>query len=257
MTRIALTRAVSPLLPDCELTHVEREPIDVQLAREQHAAYEDCLRNLGCDVQRLPDAPDLPDSVFVEDTVVLVDELAIMTRPGALSRRPEIESMKEAVGPFRRVHTVEAPAVLDGGDVLRIGRRLYVGLSGRSNRAAIMQLREILDPYGYAVQAVPLRGCLHLKSAVTQVADDTVLMNPEWVSSQSFPDLKHIEVDPAESHAANALLIDDFVLFPAQYGRTAGRLEKNGIAVRTVDVSELGKAEGGVTCCSVIIGEQA
>jgi dimethylargininase len=188
--------------------------------------------------------------------VILLDELAIITRPGAQSRRPEIESMKEAVEPFRRVQTIEVPAVLDGGDVLRIGRRLYVGLSGRSNREAITQLRGILAPYGYTVEGVPLRGCLHLKSAVTQVAKDAVLMNPEWVSSQAFPDLRHIEVDPAEPHAANALLIADTVLFPAQYGRTAERLRQHGIAVRTVDVTELGKAEGGVTCCSVILEEQ-
>ncbi len=256
LMQIALTRGVSPLLNNCTLTHLAREPIDVELAREQHGAYEECLREFGYEVRRLPAAPHLPDSVFVEDTVVVLDELAVITRPGAPARRPETASMKEAVEPFRRLHAIEEPAVLDGGDVLRIGRRIYVGLSGRSDRAAIKQLREILEPYGYAVEGVSLRGCLHLKSAITQVADDVVLMNPEWVSSQAFPNLRHIEVDPAEPQAANALLVGDTVLFPAQYRRTAERLRQQGIAVRTVDVSELGKAEGGVTCCSVILEQQ-
>jgi dimethylargininase len=250
--QIAITREVSPSIGQCELTHLAREAIDVELAQAQHRQYEACLAALGCQIQRLPPEPELPDAVFVEDVAVVLDELAIMTRPGAASRRPETHSVGEALAPYRRLAYIQAPGSLDGGDVLRVGRTMWVGLSGRSNRAGMQQMHALLAPLGYRVRGVAVDGCLHLKSAVTQVARDTLLINPAWVDAGAFGPMNLIEVDPAEPFAANALLVGESVVYPAAYPATRRRLEERGIPVRLVDVSELGKAEGGVTCCSVI-----
>jgi dimethylargininase len=250
--RIAVTREVSPSIGRCELTHLARQAIDVDLARVQHRQYETCLAALGCRICRLPPEPELPDAVFVEDTAVVLDELAIITRPGADSRRPETRSVAQALALYRRLVYIQAPDTLDGGDVLRIGRTLWVGLSGRSKPAGIEQMRAWLAPLGYSVRGVPVDGCLHLKSAVTQVARDTLLINSAWVDAGAWGPMNLIEVDPSEPFAANALLVGETVVYPAAYPATRRRLEEQGIPVRLVDVSELGKAEGGVTCCSVI-----
>ena len=252
MTCIALTREVSLTLRDCELTHLAREPIDIGRARVQHAAYEDALRGLGCRVERLPARPDLPDAVFVEDTAVVVEELAVITRPGAASRRAETGSMAEALAAYRTVKTLDAPATLDGGDVLRMGRRLFVGQSRRSNEAGVASLRRALEPFGYTVTAVDFGGCLHLKSAVTEVAPGMLLVNPAWVAPGLFGAARVVEVDPQEPFAANGLPVAGSVVFPTAFPRTALRLEEAGLRVVTVDLSELAKAEGAVTCCCVL-----
>ena len=254
---IAITRQVSPAFGNCELTHLERVAIDVPLAEAQHHQYEACLAALGCEVHRLPAEPDLPDSVFVEDVAIVLDELAIITRPGADSRKPEAASIARALEPYRKLFHIQAPGTVDGGDVLRVGKTLFVGLSSRSNPSAIEQMRNALRPHGYTVKGVNVNGCLHLKSAVTQVAEDTLLINPNWVDARTFGegrwgDWRLIEVDKAEPYAANALLIGETVIYPANFSRTRQRLEAHGISVMTVDVSELAKAEGAVTCCSVI-----
>jgi dimethylargininase len=250
--RIALTRDLDSSLARCELSFVERAPIDVALARRQHAAYCLALVELDCRVVALPMAPGHPDGVFVEDTAVVVDELAVMTRPGAASRRAEVDSVAEVLAGYRTLRRIEAPGTLDGGDVMRIGRTLYVGRSARSNDAAIVQLQALLAPYGYMVHGVPTRGCLHLKSAVTCVADGTVLLQPAWVDRTAFPGLRVIEVDPAEEHAANALRIGEAIVYPDCFPRTRDRLDAAGVRVVAVDVSELQKAEGAVTCCSIV-----
>ena len=252
---VAITRAVSPQIGQCELTHLGRQAIDVEGAQAQHGQYEACLAGLGCELHRLPAEPDLPDSVFVEDTAVVLDQLAVITRPGAASRRPETESIAQALSPFRRLAFIRAPGTFDGGDLLRIGRVLYIGLSGRSNQAGIEQVRRLVEPFGYRVEGVPVAGCLHLKSAVTQVAEGALLINRDWVDGHAFgpdSDLKLIDVDAAEPYGANALLVGEAVVYPAAYPRTRRRLEAERIAVCAVDVSELAKAEGGVTCCSLI-----
>ncbi|MBI3412320.1 MAG: dimethylargininase [Planctomycetes bacterium] len=249
---IALTREVSPTLNSCELTHVHREPIDVDFARRQHRTYEHLLGRLGCEIVRLPAAPELPDAVFVEDTCLVLDELAIIANPGAISRRSETAAMAEALRSLRVLHYIQDPGTLDGGDVLRIGKRLFVGITTRSNLEGIEQLQAIVAPHGYTVAPVKVEGCLHLKSAVTQVGDDAVLMNAAWIDASVFKDFERIEVDPNESLGANALLVDRFVIYPWSFPRTLGRLEQKELALIPVDVSELAKAEGGVTCCSVI-----
>lgn len=250
---VAITRAVSRALERCELTHLPRRRIDLALARRQHAAYEQALREAGCEVRQLPEQPDQPDSVFVEDTAIVLDEVAVVTRPGAPSRRGEVESMAAALDGLREIVRIEPPGTLDGGDVLRLDRALYVGASTRSSADGIAQLGRLLAPFDYRVVAVPLRGCLHLKSAVTQVAPDRLLLNPEWVDGRCFPGWEPIAVDPAEPHAANALHIGDALIYPASCPRTADALRKMGIDVRSVEMSEMEKAEGAVTCCSVIV----
>jgi dimethylargininase len=254
---VAITREVSASIGRCELTHVPRAAIDVDVARAQHRRYEESLAALGCEVQRLPADPELPDSVFVEDTAVVLDKVAVITRPGAASRRPETQAVAEALKPYRRLSYIEAPGTVDGGDVLRVGRTLFVGISGRSNRAGVAQMRALLAPFGYAVREVPVSGCLHLKSAVTQVAEDALLVNRAWVDARPFEHLRLVDVDPAEPLGANALLVGGVVVYPAAYPRTRERLEARGIACRIVDVSELAKAEGAVTCCSLILSDGA
>jgi dimethylargininase len=248
----AITREVSPAIGSCELTHLQREPIDVPRARSQHHAYEEALAAAGCHVERLAAEPALPDSVFVEDAAVVTDELAVVTRPGAVSRRPETPSVARALAPFRRLAHIEGPATLDGGDVIRLGRRLFVGRSGRTNDAGVDALRSLVSPLGYSVQAVPVSGCLHLKSAATAVAPDTLLLNPAWVAPASFGAVSLVEVDPAEPFAGNALWVGGAVLFPTAFPRTRARLEQRGLHVVTVDLSELAKAEGALTCCSLV-----
>ena len=250
---VAITRKVSPAITRCELTHLRREPIDVALAARQHVEYEQCLAGLRCRVVSLPAAPELPDSVFIEDTAVVAAELAVVTRPGAASRRAETPAVARVLAEYRPVAAIQAPGTLDGGDVLRVGRRVFVGLSVRSNRNGIEQLRALLSPHGYEIEALPITGCLHLKSAVTQVAPDVLLLNPDWVEPAAFEGYGRIEVETSEPYAANALLIGNAVLYPTAFPRTGARLEGAGIRLVPVDVSELAKAEGAVTCCSLIL----
>ena len=250
---IAITRKVSSSLAGCELSFVPRSGIDVARANAQHRDYQRALAALGCEVRVLDALPDMPDAVFVEDVAVVVDELAVMTRPGAESRRGEGASIAEVLGQYRPLRAIEAPGTLDGGDVLRIGRTLYVGESARSNADGVAQLRAILAEYGYTVRGVPIHGCLHLKSAVTALDDETVLLQPAWIDRAAFAAYRIIEVDPAEEHAANVLRIGATVVMPACFPRTRQRLQDAGIDVVTVDVSELQKAEGAVTCCSLVL----
>lgn len=249
---IALVREVSPAIDRCELTHLVREPLDPIRATEEHHRYTGTLAALGCAVQWVPAAPALPDAVFVEDTAVVLNEVAVLARPGAASRRPETESMANALARFRRLVAIEEPGTLEGGDVLRVGRVLYVGRSTRTNADGVAQLARHLSPYGYEVRSVETSGCLHLKTAVTEVADGTVVVNLNWVDRHTFADLTLIEVDPSEPWAANALRIGGSVVHGAAWERTRERLEQRGIRTVPVDVSELAKAEAGVTCCSVI-----
>jgi dimethylargininase len=249
---IALIRDVSPSLQRCELTHLPRQPIDVALARRQHQQYETCLADLGCTIHRLPTEPEWPDAVFVEDTAIVLDELAIIARPGAESRRSETIAVAETLRAFRSLVYIEPPATLDGGDVLRLGQTVCVGLSSRSNQAGFEQVRRVLTPYGYVVNAVEVSGCLHLKSAVTSVGENTLLVNRAWVDAGAFGDVALIDVDPSEPFGGNALLVSETVIYPSGYPRTQRRLQEHSVTVQTVDVSELGKAEGGVTCCSLI-----
>jgi dimethylargininase len=238
---------------ECELTHVARRAIDITRARVQHAAYEHALNQLGCVVESVAAAMDMPDSVFIEDTAAVFDELAIIVRPGAPARQRETDAVAAALARYRRLASIYAPAALDGGDVLRVGRDVYVGVSGRTNGDGVRQLAGLLKPYGYRVIGVETHGCLHLKSAVTCASDDLLVLNPEWVDARQFAGLKWVAVAPGEPFAANVLYVDDVVLCAASHSRTRSRLESCGLQVRSVDVSELAKAEGALTCCSLLV----
>ena len=254
--RIAVTREVSPALVQCELTHQPRVAIDIELARTQHAKYEQCLIAAGCTVERLQTTADLADSVFVEDIAVVFAELAIMTHPGAESRRRETAVVADALKKYRALQRIEPPATLDGGDVLVMGQRVFVGHSRRTNLQGIDQLRRILAPCGYTVESVPVEGCLHLKSAVTAVSEDTVLINRDWVPVDAFSDLMLLDVDREEPWGANALRIDGDIIYPTAWPKTLARLLARGFRVQPVDVGELAKAEGGVTCCSLVFATE-
>ncbi|MBI4520816.1 MAG: dimethylargininase [Gemmatimonadetes bacterium] len=250
---LAITREISPAIAQCELTHLRRVPIDLARARAQHLGYEQALAGAGCAVERLGTASDLPDSVFVEDIAVVVDECAVIMRPGAASRRREAPLVAEALGRHRRLVFILPPATIDGGDVLVVGRRVFVGRSARTSEEGAEQLRAALGPAGYDVRAVPVRGCLHLKSAVTAVSADTLLINRAWVPADPFADFRLLDVDPTEPYGANAVLVDGTVIYPAAFPHTRARLEADGLQVRPVEMDELAKAEGAATCCSLIL----
>jgi dimethylargininase len=251
---VAITRRVSPSFDACELTHLARVPIDLARARAQHRAYERALIAAGGMILQLDTTAEIPDSVFVEDTAIVFPELAIVTRPGAAARRAETPAIAHALAAFRPVRTIEAPGTIDGGDVLVAGQRVFIGVSTRTNDAATAQMRAMLTPLGYTVCNLEVRGCLHLKSAITALDDSTLLVNPSWVDTEAFDGLALVEVDGAESSAANALRLPDRIIFAAAFPRTAAAIERRGLRVERLEVDELAKAEGAVTCCSVIVG---
>jgi len=255
---LALTRAVPPSIDRCELTHLEREPIDYARAVREHAAYEDALRQAGCRVERLPDLPDDPDSVFVEDTAIVFDRVAVVARPGAASRREEVASAVRALERHRPLAHIQPPATLDGGDVLVTPGRVFVGISGRTNADGARQLATVLAPHGIDVVPVTVTGCLHLKSAVTAIPPEggshspALLVNSAWIDPAHFAGFDLVEVDPSEPHAANVLAVGGRVICAEAHTKTRRRLDARGIATVAVPAGELAKAEGGVTCCSII-----
>ena len=249
---IALTREPARSLDACELTYREREPIDAGVAAEQHRAYREALSACGAEVITLPPIDELPDSVFVEDTAIVLDELAVLTRPGVESRRAEVEIIEPAVARLRPVARVEPPATLEGGDVMRAGRKLYVGLSPRTNAAGVAALTALCAPHGYEVVPVVLRDCLHLKTGCSALDDETILFNPDWIDAVSFGGLRVVAVDDDEPWAANVLRVGHTLCVGAAFPRTARKLVARGYGVRAVDCSEFAKAEGALTCMSLL-----
>ena len=251
---LAFVREVSPRLAHCELTHLAREAIDVERAARQHQEYTHALQTLGCSLEWLPSLPQHPDGVFVEDTAVVLPEIAVVTRSGAASRRGETPTVAEALRQHARVSAIAEPGCLDGGDVLHVGRTLHVGVSGRTSEAGIDQLARLLSPHGYRLEKTALAGCLHLKSACSFIPPDVLLVNPDWVDPATFGTLRVIEVDEREPHSANTLTIGGTTLVSAAYPHTRRRLEAAGVSTQAIDVSELHKAEGGLTCMTLLLG---
>jgi dimethylargininase len=256
---VAFTRGVSPRLVDCELTHLGRQRISHDLAAAQHAAYEQAIANAGFDLVRLPDLPTHADSVFVEDTAILLGEHAIITRPGADSRRAEAESTAASLADRFTVHRITRGRI-DGGDVLRIGRTIYVGQSTRTDCAGAVALANIAARLGYEVVPVPIEGCLHLKTGATYLGHDetgreVVLLNREWVDPSTFGALEIVTSADREPFAANALRVGERLIVATNYPETTERLRASGFDVEEVDVSELEKAEAGLTCMSLIAEE--
>ena len=252
----AFTRAVSPRLAECALTHLQRVPIDADAAARQHSAYEDALHEAGLEVVRLPNLPEHPDGVFVEDTALLLDGHAVILRPGAASRASETASTADGLAGSLEMHRLESGFV-DGGDVLRIGHKLYVGLSTRTNAEGLAALGEAVTPLGFKVVQAELRDCLHLKSGATFAGTDAhgvpvLLYNERAVDPRQFAGVETVAVDETEEAAANCLRVGDRLILPAGSPRTAGALRDRGFQLIEVDVSELQKAEAGVTCMSLI-----
>jgi len=254
---IAITHEVSSNLRDYEIFDRPRQVIDIDLARRQHSQYEDALGELGCRLVRLSEQSRYPDSVFIEDTAVVLDEIAIGARPGVESRRGETEPIAEVLSNYRPVFQIQSPGTLEGGDVLRVGRTLYVGFSDRTNESGADQLGDLVAPYGYEVVNVHVDGCLHLKSAVTHVGEENLLINKSWIDAKVFEGKTLIEVDPGEPYAGNSLLIAGELMYSTMFPATRRRLEEKGISVRAVDMSEFQKAEGAVTCCSLIFRDES
>jgi dimethylargininase len=246
---IALTRKPGRTLSSAELTFQPRREIDLSRALEQHTAYESCLEELGARVISLPADPDYPDSVFVEDPAIVLEEAAILTRPGAESRRGETAAIGEALAPYRELRFVHEPATLEGGDVLRAGRTLYVGVSQRTNLDGVSALSRLTQAFGYRVTPVIVKNCLHLKTACAALPDGRILVHRAWIDSAP---IAAVLLDAPEPQGANVLDIAGTVLAPHSAPRTAELLHREGYRVRTLDISEFEKAEGGLTCLSLL-----
>lgn len=253
----AITRAVSSALVNCELSFVERKPIDMDKAKAQHHAYEALLGKLGAKVISLPEEKDLPDSMFVEDPAIVLDELAILCPLGTETRRKEAPSIAAALEKYRKLARVKLPGTLEGGDVLRVGKKIFVGLTRRSNPEGIRQLAVIVSAHGYELTAVPVTGCLHLKSAVTFLGNNTLLGNRGWFDWRRLEGFGWVDVHPSEAHAGNALQIGASVMFPASFPRTAAIIKEKGFRLESIDISELQKAESGLTCSSLLFEASA
>ena len=249
----AITRELNVDIGNCELTFLPRVSIDTDLATQQHQQYQAVLSSLGCELVTIPAEPKSADSVFIEDSAIVLDEIAVLCRPGVESRRPEIEGVAGILKKYRTIEAIQSPGTLDGGDLLRVGKVILAGLSTRSNQHGIEQLRGIVANFGYSVQAIEVSKCLHLKSAVCEVAPGTLLINPDWISRDAIAGWELIDVDRDEAHGANALLVEQNVIYPSSFPRTMEKLLERGIDVIPVDLSELQKAEGAVTCCSLIV----
>lgn len=255
MMLTAITRSPGPELARCELTHLPRRPIDPDRALAQHGAYRAALREAGVRVIELPADPSLPDGVFVEDAAVALDEIAVLTSPTPPARRGERAAVEAALAPFRRLARLPPDAYLEGGDVLRVGRTLYVGRSARTGEAGLRALEGIVRPFGYTVVPVRVTGCLHLKSAVCTVDGETALVNRGWVETGSFEGLRLVDVPAAEPFGANVLRLPGVVLVSAAYPATAELVRGLGRRVVTIEVSELHKAEAGLTCMSILFAD--
>jgi dimethylargininase len=253
MAPVAITHRPSPEIGRCELTYVARQPIDYDTAVAQHAGYRAMLRGEGIDVVTLDANLSHPDSVFVEDAAVVLDEVAIITMPGAVSRRGEIDAIERTLRQYREAHRIALPGTLDGGDVVRIGRSLLVGVSSRTNLAGVRSLGLIAGRYGYAVSPVTVRGALHLKSACCALPDGRLFMNPEWLARTDVAAHDVVPIPSEEPWAADILLLDDVVCLADEHRRAVDLIDSLGFTTRTTPLSEFAKAEGGITCLSLLV----
>ena len=254
---IAITHVPSPRMKECVRTFVGDSAIDMDLARRQHAGYCAVLEECGAEIVRLDANVDLPDAVFVEDAAIALNEMIIVGAMGVESRKAETAAVVTALRNYHEVKRINPPATLEGGDVLRAGRTLLVGKSSRTNEAGISQLRELVEPLGYRVRAVPVHGCLHLKTGCCALPDGALLVNRKWIDCEAIGGFELIDVPGEEPWAANVALIRSSVIVPANHVRTAEKIARRGFEVHGVDISEFQKAEGGVTCLSILVEQVA
>jgi len=250
---VAITHVPSPNMRQGQRTYVTHQPIDYPRALRQHEQYCQALRECGVNVRVLDVNANLPDAVFVEDTAIVLDEVAVLASMGTESRRAEPSRVEPELRKYRDVHRIELPATIEGGDVLRVGHTLFVGLSARTNPAGAKAIDEIVRHYGYHVVTVPVRGCLHLKTACTALLDETLLINPAWLDASALGTRTTTAVPETEPWGANVMLIGETVCAAADHAQTADLIRARGFTVRAMDISEFAKAEGGVTCLSLLI----
>ena len=248
----ALVRRPSEALSRCALSFLERQPIDFPRAERQHDQYVAALREQGIEVTVLKAEPDLPDAVFVEDTALILDECAVIMRPGIGSRRPETQSIAAALCEARPLVTISDPGTAEGGDILKIGRTIFVGRTPRTNDEGIRQLFAAVEPHGYEVVPVTPNGCLHLKSAVTYAGLETVVVNPEWIDVDLFRRWQCVPIAVEEPSGANVLLVDGIVHTAASAPKTRRKLDALGFETRSLDTGEFEKAEAALTCLSLL-----
>lgn len=254
--KIAFINKPTQAIEDCELTFIDRDAVHLQKALEQHANYANALTRAGLNVVSLDVNTESPDAAFIEDVAIILDEVAIVTSMGTPSRRPEVESISEKIAPYRDIiHRIQLPATIEGGDVLQVGKKVFVGHSSRTNQNGIKALTELLNPHGYQVIPVSVHGCLHLKTGVTALNEDTFVVNPNWVDTSFFKDNLLIEVIENEPFAANVLRIDEKLIVNAASPMTAEKIHKAGFSFEMVNISEFSKAEAGLTCMSLIFNE--
>lgn len=246
-----LTHRPSANIQQCELTYLESEPIDFDKALLQHRHYCQMLSRCGAKVKVLKDNPDLADNVFVEDPIMVFDEVAVVASMGVSSRQAEIPTLKSYFMPLRPIYMIEPPAKIEGGDVLVIGRKVYVGQSSRTNRQGYEQLRNILTPFNYEVIAVPVFGCLHLKTGCCALDETTLLVNSSWLDTDVFHGLQKIDVPKSEPFGSNIIAIGHTICMNDQNVKTVQLVKDAGFHVETVDISEFTKAEAGLTCLSI------
>ena len=253
MSIVAITRKPSRLLESGERTHIGRDPIAFDRALVQHDGYRAALAELGARVTRLEDADAFPDGVFVEDTALVLNEVAVSMRPGAESRRGEVAGILAELMRYREVITIGAPATIDGGDIVVVGKRILVGKSARTNRDGIDALGAIATRLGYEVRGVRMTGCLHLKSGCTALPDGRLLINRRWIDERDVADFDLVDVPVEEPWGGDIAFIGETVIAAAAYPKTLETLMDRGFRTRPVDVSEFAKAEGGVTCMSLLL----
>jgi len=246
-----VTHTPSPSLQQCELTYVESSPINIVRAQQQHAHYCRMIETCGARVITLDDNRLLPDSVFVEDPIVVLDEVAILMSMGVASRRREVGALGSFFSKYRVVEQISLPAEIEGGDVLKINRNIYVGESSRTNRRGIEALASIVEPLGYKVIAVRVTGCLHLKTGCTALDEMTILVNSEWVDISPFQGFRLIPTLSNEPFGANVLPINKTICMNDAFPETVRLVRSLGYDVVAADLSEFGKAEAGLTCMSV------
>jgi dimethylargininase len=248
----AITHKVSPRIAECELTFLDRGEIDFELAAQQHNDYESTLSRLGVTVTSLNGNEAYPDACFVEDTAIVVDEIAVICSMGVASRRGEPELIARELGKYRKLAKVQLPATVEGGDVLIVGKQLFVGQSNRTNQEGIAALANLLSPLGYKVTPVHTFGSLHLKSACSTIDEETLFVNPDWIDIEPFADFRLLTTPQDEPGAANVLRIGTTICVQPEFGRTIELLARVADRVEVVDMSELRKAEAGLTCSSIV-----
>jgi len=254
---LGITHFPSPALERGERTYVGHDVIDGRLAKQEHEQYCEALRRCGVEITMLDVNRDMPDCVFVEDTAVVLDEVAVMMSPGAESRRGEPAGIEPELRKHREIFRVAFPATIDGGDVVRSGKDLYVGASERTNPAGIDALRKLVRPFGYSVTGIPVHGCLHLKSACSTLPDGRFLVNRNWIDASPLPPQLLVQVPEAEQWAGDVLVIDNNIIASDAFPDTIELLARERFDMVPVSVSEFAKAEGGVTCMSLVFRPRA